>query len=102
MKPRRNLVTPISLRDVYAHPGSYSVKMVIDPRESPSIEDVDVFLRNSDGKQMQYSYRRWGTKLTIQFVVDGETPDGLSVIDVSLSRKGGDQVRERFTFWCVQ
>jgi hypothetical protein len=102
VKPRRQVVSPISLRDVYAHPGSYSAKMVIDPRESPTIEAVDVDMRNSDGRQMEYTVRRWGTKLTVQFTIDESTPDGISVIDITLCGKNGSKVRERLTFWCVK
>ncbi len=82
--------------------GDYSVKMIIDPRESPAIETVDVEVRNSDGKPMDFSFRRWGTKLTVNFTIDEETPDGVSIIDVKLVGRDGSQTRERFDFWTIK
>ena len=102
MKHRRQVVSPISLRNEYIYPGDYSVKMIIDPRESPEIETVTVNVHNSDGKPMSYGYRRWGTKLTVNFTVDDRTPDGVSFIDITLFRKDGTSSRERFDFWTIK
>lgn len=102
MKQRRQLVSPISLRNEYIYLGDYSVKMIIDPRESPAIENVDVSVRNSDGRPMAHDYRRWGTKLTVNFTIDDKTPDGVSIIDVTLFGRDGAKVRERFDFWVIK
>lgn len=95
-------MSAINLREIYAQPGEYSVKMIIDPRESQEIESLTVSVRNSDGRAMEHTHRRWGTKLTVQFSIDETTPDGVSVIDVSLSGRAGRQDLERFSFWVVK
>jgi hypothetical protein len=98
----KRIVSPVSLREVYAEQGEYSAKMIIDPGFSPSIEKVDVDVRNSDGRTMEFDYRRWGTKLTISFVIGPNTPDGVSVIDILLKRKDEPIIRERLDFWVVK
>lgn len=99
--PKR-IVSPVSLREVYHVQGDFTAKMIIDPGMSPMIERVDVDVRNSDGKTMDFDYRRWGTKLTISFKIDGNTPDGVSVIDLLLRRKDGPPIKERLDFWVVK
>ena len=103
MKKRRSssLVVPLNLREVYQLPGEFSVKMIIDPQESTRIDKVDVAIRNSDGNPMEFSYRRWGTKLNITFKIDDTTPDGVSIIDVTMTGRSG-QVRERFDLWVIK
>ncbi len=104
MTRNRKLISPVSLREVYAERGKYEAKMIIDPDDSPGIDDVDVDVRNSDGLPMKFTAKRWGTKLTINFTIDEETPDGVSIIDVYMRGKirGGQPVRERFDFWVVK
>lgn len=99
--PKR-IVSPVSLREVYAEQGEYSAKMIIDPGFSPLIEKVDVDVRNADGVTMDFTARRWGTKLTISFVIGPSTPDGVSVIDILLKRKDEPNIRERLDFWIVK
>lgn len=98
----KKIVSPVSLREVYHLQGEFSAKMIIDPAVSPSIEGVDVEIRNSDGKQMEFTARRWGTKLTVSFEIDQTTPDGVSVIDINMKMKDGRLVRERLDFWVVK
>lgn len=99
----RRLVSPVSLREVYAHPGEHTVKVLIDPAQSPAIDQVSVELRNSDGRPMPFTFKRWGTKLTIGFKTDSETPDGVCVIDLTFRRYKSDWVgRERLSFWTVK
>lgn len=102
VKRGRGIVSPITLREVYHTQGDFSAKMIIDPRESPSIETVDVDMRNSDGRPMVFTARRWGTKLTISFKVDRDTPDGVSVIDVRMLGKDGKSKAERFDIWIIK
>lgn len=92
----------MTLREVYAHPGEHTVKLMIDPRESTQVDSVVVDVRNSDGLEMPFTYKRWGTKLTISFVTDFATPDGLCVIDLLLRRAKAGPIRERFSFWCIK
>jgi hypothetical protein len=98
----KKIVSPVSLREVYHQQGEFSAKMIIDPVVSPNIERVDVDVRNSDGKTMKFVAKRWGTKLTMSFTVDGETPDGVSVIDIRLMTRDGSVVRERLDFWVIK
>lgn len=98
----KRIVSPVSLREVYHLQGEFSAKMIIDPAVSPTIEKVDVEIRNSDGKMMEFTARRWGTKLTVSFKIDQSTPDGVAVIDVLLRRKDGPPVKERLDFWIVK
>lgn len=98
----KRLVSPVSLREVYAQPGEHTVKMLIDPAESSGIESVAVDVRNSDGATMPFTYKRWGTKLTIGFTTDSTTPDGVCIIDLMLRRPKSAAVRERFSFWVVK
>lgn len=98
----RRVVSPISLRKVYAQPGEYTVKMIIDPALSQGIESVSVEVRNSDGGRMAFAAKRWGTKLTVSFTIDATTPDGVSIIDLTLLRPRADAVRERLSFWVIK
>jgi hypothetical protein len=98
----RRIVSPVSLREVYQHQGEFSAKMIIDPAVSPSIEDVEVDIRNSDGRTMEFTARRWGTKLTVTFTIDSTTPDGVCAIDFLLKRRDEGPIRERLSFWTVK
>lgn len=99
----RRLVSPISLREVYAHSGEHTAKLLIDPRESPRIDHVSVEVRDADGAPMPFTFKRWGTKLTVGFTTGPSIPDGLCVIDLTLRRHGSDlAVRERLGFWTVK
>lgn len=100
----KGILSPVSLRDTYVEQGEYTVKMIIDPAQSQAIEDVQVDVRNADGRQMHFSAKRWGTKLTISFKIDETTPDGVSIIDVSMRKRGQTHwlARERFDFWVVK
>lgn len=92
----------MTLREVYAHPGEHTAKFMIDPAESAGIDSISVEVRNSDGRPMRFTHKRWGTKLTINFVTDSDTPDGLCVIDVLLRRPRSKPVLERFSCWSVK
>ncbi len=76
--------------------------MIIDPSFSPTIDRVDVDVRNADGRTMEFTARRWGTKLTIDFKIDDTTPDGVSVIDLTFRWRDRDPTRERLDFWVVK
>jgi len=96
-------VTPVTLREIYHHPGEHSVKLLIDPSESPSIDLVSAELRDADGAPVPVSLKRWGTKLTVGFKTDSATPDGVCVLDLTLRRLRSDWTRrERFSFWTVK
>ena len=97
----RNAISPGSLQEVYAQKGDYSVKMIIDQRVSLSVDEVDVVINNADGEPMDYTAKRWGTKLNISFTIDEKTPDGVAIIDVAM--RGKDAIlRERFNFWIIK
>jgi hypothetical protein len=104
VKRRRggNVVVPLNLREVYQLQGEFSVKMIIDPDESIKIDRVEVSIRDSDGNPMQFTYRRWGTKLNITFKIDEATPDGVAIIDVEMSGRLWGPIRERFDMWVVK
>lgn len=97
----KGVLTPITLRDVYAQLGDYSVKMMIDKSTSAGLETVDVSVRNSDGSSLLKDFRRWGTKLTLSFRIDEAVPDGLGIIDVRMVCRGRE-IKERFDFWIVK
>lgn len=98
----KSVISPITLREVYDQTGEFSAKVLIDPRVSQEIETVAVDIRNSDGRSMDFSTRRWGTKLTLNFKIDDGTPDGVSVIDLLLRRRDGSTIRERLSFWTIK
>lgn len=99
-KERSVVVPTASLRHVYHNPGEFSAKLLIDPDVSLGIEDVRVEMRNSDGHNMDLSYKRWGTKINICFKIDERTPDGVVILDVFLDGRAGS-FRERFDLWVV-
>lgn len=92
----------MNLQEVYAYPGEQAAKFIIDPSESSRIERVDVRMTNSDGKPMAFSFKRWGTKVNLSFMIDETTPDGVSIIDITLSGKSIGEIRERFDCWIVK
>lgn len=99
--PKR-IVSPVSLREVYHLPGDFTAKMIIDPSVSALIDDVTVDVRNADGESMSFTARRWGTKLTVSFRIDENTPDGVSIIDILLKKKDGPSIKERLDFWTIK
>lgn len=101
MRPARRDIVAVNLADVYASQGTHDAKLMIDPRVSQEIESVDVTVRNSDGTPLEYTYKRWGTKLNISFVIDERTPDGVATIQVSLKGRRREGT-ERFCFWIVK
>lgn len=94
----RPLLVPISLQEVYAAPGEYTAKIMIDPEVSPEIEDVAVTVCNADGSPFDYNYKRWGTKLNLSFTIDSKTPDGVATVDILMSGKS-KKFNKRFCFW---
>lgn len=102
-KPRRerSVLIPVSLREAYVEPGEYEAKIMIDPEVSPEISEVEVGMWNSDGSPIKHTYKRWGTKLNLSFVIDSDTPDGVVTIDVRLSGKS-HKLNKRFCFWHVK
>lgn len=99
---KRGIISPITLRDVYHEPGDYTAKFLIDPRESTQIETVDVAVRNTDGNDMPFQARRWGTKLTVSFKIDQDVGDGVVIIDVSMTNRAKVVKQERFSTWVVK
>jgi hypothetical protein len=99
---QRGIVSPSNLMEVYAYPGDQSVKFIIDPSESPGIDQVEVRMTNSDGRPMDLSFKRWGTKLNVSFTIDERTPDGVAIVDVVLRGRVIGEVRERFDFWVIK
>lgn len=97
----RPALVPVSLHEVYAQPGEYTAKIMIDPDVSPEIDEVHVTIRNSDGSDLRHSYRRWGTKLNLSFLIDSETPDGVATVEVHMSGRGR-KINKRFCFWIVK
>lgn len=102
---RRNqgsIVFPAVLREVYAQTGSYSAKFILDPARSNQIDDIKVRMTNSDGLPMDFEFKRWGTKINLSFIIDERTPDGVSIIDITMSGKNVTEVRERFSCWVIK
>lgn len=99
---RRGIVSPVSLREVYAEVGDQAAKFIIDPARSQDIDSIDVSMTNSDGRPMRFDFRRWGTKLNLSFTIDSETPDGVSIIDVIMRGRSIGEVRERFDIWIIK
>jgi hypothetical protein len=97
----RPAIVPVSLREVYAQPGEYTAKLMIDPEVSPGIEDVTLTVRNADGTPLRHSYRRWGTKLNLCFLIDSSTPDGVATVEVQMLGKSL-KINKRFCFWIVK
>lgn len=97
-----NVISAGSLRDVYPSQGRFEAKMMIETRASISTERVEVSMRNSDGERMKYSAKRWGTKVNLVFDIGPDTPDGLSIIDITMYPYKGESTRERLSFWVVK
>ncbi len=92
----------MNLKETYAYLGKQDVKFIIDPSRSPDIDSVSVRMTNSDGQPMPFSFRRWGTKLNLSFEIDQSTPDGVSIIDVTMSGRSMGEIRERFDLWVIK
>lgn len=101
MTRRKGAFSPVSLCDVYAQLGEYSAKFLIDTKISLANDKISVAARNSDGAEMAIEFKRWGTKLIVEFVIDEKTPDGIAVIDIMLS-DGKKAIREKFDFWVIK
>ena len=99
---QRGIVSPSNLREVYAYPGEQAAKFMIDPSESPGIDQVEMRMTNSDGLPMDFSFKRWGTKLNLSFLIDERTPDGVAIVDVTLRGRSIGEVRERFDCWIIK
>lgn len=95
-------IVPVSLRQEYVERGEYSAKFIIDGNLSQSLESVDVKLWNGDGKSMRFDAKRWGTKLTLSFTIDDTTPDGVSIIDITMHPRNSSPINERFDFWVIK
>jgi hypothetical protein len=99
---QRGHLSPVNLREVYQLPGEYSVKMLIDAKTSAETESVTVRMLNADGSPFPVNFRRWGTKLTLSFVIDESVPDGVVIIDVTMRAKTGEVTAERFSVWVIK
>jgi len=98
---QKNSIVSVSLKDVYAYCGEYTAKFLIDSKISLQCEKIEVKIRNSDGNNLPFTFKRWGTKLNIDFKIDDNVPDGMSVVDVILSGSS-KQVKEKFYFWVIK
>lgn len=99
-KKQRGLFTPVNIEDVYRQLGQYTIKIIIDPRESAEVEIHEIVMNNSDGP-VRLSYKRWGTKLTMTFTVDESFPDGAASILIDMSSRGRRSI-EMLRIWVVK
>ena len=99
---RSKAISPVNLREVYAEMGDQSIKFIINPSRSPSIDSIDARMTNSDGRPMSFSFKRWGTKLNVFFKIDCDTPDGVSIIDFTMNDRNSGEIRERFDLWIIK
>lgn len=99
---KQPILVPSLLKEVYQLPGNFLAKIIIDTESSLLLEKIDLDVRSSDGKKMKHSFKRWGTKVNIDFTIDDTTPDGMSIIDILIKLRGDDNLyKSRFHFWVI-
>lgn len=99
-RDQRPPIVPVSLMEVYTQPGEYTAKLMIDPEVSQAVDNVAVDIWNADGSPIKHTYKRWGTKLNLCFLIEDGTPDGVVTIDVHLNGRS-HKINKRFCFWVV-
>jgi hypothetical protein len=85
------------LAELYPELGTYSFKIVLNPRYFKSGQDFEVVMVDSDRKPMMLEVKNWGRKLNVTFIINENTPDGVSV--ATITRNGADI--GRLHFWTV-
>lgn len=91
-----------NLREIYHLRGDYSFKIVLDPRHFKNAHNTKISCRDSDGKEMKFTFEPWGRKVNCKFRVDDSVSDGVSVVDMVLSDDSGKSHKDRLTFWVIK
>lgn len=100
-RSNRGPIIPVTLKEVYEQTGTYAAKLLISSAFSSTVDAVKVDMRDPDGMSMDMSYKRWGTKLNIEFKITDDTPDGVAIIDIRMTSAGKETV-ERFDCWIIK
>lgn len=86
------------LDETYPELGSYSFKIVLNPRFFKAGHELDVVVVDSDRKPMKYDVKKWGRKLNVTFVIDQQVADGVAFASIV---KGGQEVG-RLNWWVIK
>lgn len=87
-----------NVRETYHELGVFEFKVVLDPKRYPDPSEVWVKMVDSDGSPMDFSIRRWGTKLNVTFTVDDRVADGVASLRLGL----GEKQTEMVTYWIIK
>lgn len=90
------------LRETYAELGEYEFRVVLDPRTYSDCHESNLSIVDSDGNRMVHTLRRWGRKMNCSFVVDEETADGVSSINLELKSNDGSINKSRLSMWIIK
>lgn len=90
------------LREIYYELGKYEFKIVLDPKRFTDGHESMISFIDSDGNTMKHSVRKWGRKLNCTFIVDEDTPDGVSSIDMNLKPDIGQEMKKRLSIWIIK
>lgn len=90
------------LRETYAELGEYEFRVVLDPKKYSDSHESTLSIVDSDGNRMPHNLRRWGRKMNCSFVVDEETADGVSSINLELKSNDGSVDKVRLSMWIIK
>lgn len=75
-------IVVIDLLGTYHEPGSYSFKVVLNPKRFNNGQDVVILMYDPECRTMPIDVKRWGRKLICSFVIDENVPNGVCVINI--------------------
>jgi hypothetical protein len=86
------------LDETYPEFGSFSFKIVLNPRFYKTGEDFDVILVDSDRRPLVYTLKKWGRKLNVDFHILQGTSDGVAIATILRN----SQEVGRLNFWVIK
>lgn len=89
------------LQDTYCDVGEYKFKVVLNPFFFKNAHECDAKIVGPSGKDIKYTFERWGRKMNFCFEIDNNVSEGLANIELNMRTKKGQEIKENLKFWIV-
>lgn len=98
----KQLFVVYGLQRTYLEEGTFSFKLVLEPKLFEGGHDATWSLVDSDGRPMKADIQIWGRKLSFSFSITSDVADGPALLVVRVPDRSG-KVRElKTSFWIVK
>lgn len=102
MKAIKQKYIVYGLRETYHELGEYEFKVVLNPKFFKNGHSSSVWMRDSDGKPMNFDVKNWGRKMNFRFSIDSSVSDGLAFVGIDVRNESGVSHQIRFSYWVIK